>query len=146
MSRRPPEQKAIYFLDENVDGPLLAEALRAEGLEVRQHRECFAQGAEDERWIPTVAASGWVIVTRDIAIKRRPAERTAWIAANAVVVMIRSEQPLSAADMAATLIRIRARLENYISKRIPPMIIFVRPDGDIELKEGGERRGGKQKP
>jgi hypothetical protein len=60
--------------------------------------------------------------------------------------MIRSEQPLSAADMAATLIRVRVRLEHYIRKRIPPMIIFVRPDGDIELKEGGARRGGKPKP
>ncbi len=146
MSRRPPEPEAIYFLDENVDGPMLAEALRAEGFEVRQHRECFERGAEDERWIPVVASSGWIIVTRDIAIKRRPAERAAWIAANAVVVMIRGEQPLSAADMAATLIRVRTRLEHYIRKRMPPMIIFVRPDGDIELKEGGARRGGKQKP
>lgn len=144
MSRRPPEQ-AIYFLDENVDGPLLADALRAEGFEIRQLRACFARGAEDESWIPIVASSGWIIVTRDIAIKRRPAERAAWIAANAVVVMLRSEQPLSAADMAAMLTRVRPRLEHFIGKRIPPMIIFVRPDGDIELKEGGARRGGKQK-
>jgi hypothetical protein len=54
MSRRPPEQ-AIYFLDENVDGPLLAETLRAQGFEVRQLRACFERGAEDERWIPVVA-------------------------------------------------------------------------------------------
>lgn len=144
MSRRPPE-KAIYFLDENIDGPLLAEALRSERFDVRQFRECFEHGAEDERWIPVVASSGWIIVTRDIAIKRRATERAAWITANAVVVMIRSEHPLSAADMAAALIRVRARLEHYISKRAPPMVIFIRPDGDIELKEGGERRGGKQK-
>ena len=100
--RRPPEQPAIYFLDENVDRPLLADALRAEGFEVRQHRACFEQGAEDESWIPALASHGWI--------------------------------------------RVRARLENYISKRLPPMIVFVRLDRSIELKEGGARRGGKQKP
>jgi hypothetical protein len=76
MSRRPPEPKASYFLDENVDGPVLAEALRAEGFDVRQHRECFARGAEDERWIPVVASSGWIIVTRDPPSARRGTPRT----------------------------------------------------------------------
>lgn len=146
MSRRPPEPSAIYFLDENVDGPMLTEALRAARFEVRPFRECFELGTEDAHWISVVASSGWIIVTRDIAIKRRPAERAAWISANAIVVMLRGDHPLSAADMAATLIRIRMRLEHFIHKRVPPMIIDVRTDGDIELKEGGERRGGKRRP
>lgn len=47
MSRTPPD-RAIYFLDENVDGPLLADTLRADGFEIRQLRDCFARGAEDE--------------------------------------------------------------------------------------------------
>lgn len=144
MPRRQPEG-STYFLDENVDGPVLAGALRAEGFEVRQLRDCFERGAEDEKWIPVVAANRWIIVTRDIAIKRRATEREAWIAANAVVVMLRSEKPLSAEDMAGAMIRVRERLENFIAKRIPPMIIYVRPDGDIELKEGGVRRGGKKR-
>jgi hypothetical protein len=54
-------------------------------------------------WIPTIARRGWVIVTRDFAIKRRPNEREAWTTANATVVMVRGER-LSAEDMSKQLL------------------------------------------
>ncbi|HVN34332.1 MAG TPA: hypothetical protein VMU96_03635 [Casimicrobiaceae bacterium] len=72
----------IYYLDANLDGPDLVTTLRGAGMSCEAHRDHFAQDAADEDWIPAVAAKGWVIVTRDFAIKRRPTERAAWTAAN----------------------------------------------------------------
>ena len=110
------------------------------------HRDHFAPDAADATWIPAIASRGWIIVTRDFAIQRRPTERAAWTAANAIVVMLRGEK-LSAEDMSKMLLAAYAdgRLDNYIAKRAPPMIIYLSPDGQLRVHLGGERRGGRRK-
>jgi hypothetical protein len=101
---------------------------------------------ETKAWIPPIASRGWGIVTRDFALKRRPNEREAWSTANAMVVMIRGEK-LSAEDMSKLLLAAHAqgRLDNYIAKRTPPMILYLNPDGQLQTHLGGERRGGREK-
>jgi hypothetical protein len=49
----------------------------------------------DEQWIPVVASRGWLIITRDRRIERRPAERAAVIANSAQVVAITSRERLT---------------------------------------------------
>jgi len=97
MPRRPPDA-FVYYLDANLDGPELVKRLRDGGMLCEPHRDHYASDAEDVAWIPAIAAKGWVIVTRDFAIKRKPTERDAWTAANATVLMLRGEK-LSAEDM-----------------------------------------------
>lgn len=82
----------VYYLDANLDGPELVRRLRDAGMPCEPHRDHFAPDAEDADWIPTIASRGWVIVTRDFAIQRRPNEREAWTVANATVVMVRGER------------------------------------------------------
>ncbi len=74
-----------------------------------------------------VAKRVWIIVTRDLAIRRNPAER--------------------AADMAAMLLAAHSegRLDNFISKRNRPMITYLDAGGRLERYFGGERRGGTRK-
>jgi len=146
MPPRPPDP-LVYYLDANLDGPELVRRLRDAGMPCEPHRDHFKPDAEDEDWIPMVASRGWVIVTRDFAIKRRPNEREAWTVANATVVMVRGER-LSALDMAKLLLTAHAqrRLDNYIAKRTPPMILYLNPDGRLHTHLGGERRGARKKP
>jgi hypothetical protein len=145
MPRRPPDS-LIYYLDANPDGPELVQRLRNAGVRCEAHRDHFACDAADEDWIPVVAAKGWVIVTRDFAVKRRPTERAAWTTANAIIVMVRGEK-LSAADMAAMLLAAHAdgRLDNYIEKRLAPMVIYLAAPAQLAVHFGGERRGGRKK-
>ena len=112
MPRRPPDS-LVYYLDANLDGPELVKTLRESGMPCEAHRDHFAGDAADEAWMPVVARKGWVIVTRDFAVKRRPTERAAWTAANAMIVMLRGEK-LSGADMAKLLLAAHAdgRLDN----------------------------------
>jgi len=140
---KPPR---TYYLDANLDGPELMRRLRDGGVRCERHRDHFAQDAEDEAWIPEVAAKGWIIVARDVAIQRRPAERSAWISTGAVVIMVRGDK-LSAEDMARMLLAAHAngRLDGYIAKRLSPLIIHLHTGGRLEVWYGGERRGGRKK-
>ena len=142
MPRRQPDAR-VYYLDANLDGPELVDRLRAGGMRCETHRDHFAPDARDEQWIPPIAARGWVIITRDFAIQRRPTEREAWNTAGAAVLMIRGEK-LSAQDMSKLLLAAHAqgRLDNYIAKRAPPMILYLHADGRLQTHLGGERRGG----
>jgi len=139
-------QPRTYYLDANLDGLELLRRLREGGMRCERHRDHFAQDAEDEAWIPEVAAKGWIIVTRDVAIQRRPAERSAWISTGAVVIMVRGDR-LSAEEMARMLLTAHAggRLDAFISKRATPMVLHLRPDGRYDVRHGGERRGGHKK-
>lgn len=145
MLRRPPDA-FVYYLDANLDGPELVQRLRDRGMPCEPHRDHFAPDARDEAWIPTIASRGWIIVTRDFAIKRRPNEREAWSTANATVIMVRGEK-LSAEDMSKLLLtaHMNGRLDNYIAKRRPPMILYLNPDGRLQTHLGGERRGGRKR-
>lgn len=145
MPRRPPDA-LVYYLDANLDGPELVKRLCDGGMPCEPHRDHFAPDARDEAWIPSIASRGWVIVTRDFAIKRRPNEREAWSSANAMVVMVRGER-LSAEDMSKLLLaaHVHGRLDNYITRRTPPMILYLNPDGQLQTHLGGERRGGRKK-
>ncbi|HET7500678.1 MAG TPA: hypothetical protein VFK02_06725 [Kofleriaceae bacterium] len=146
MPRRPRDPY-IYYLDANLDGPDLVSRLRAAGMPCEPHRDHFAPDADDEVWIPVIASRGWVIITRDFAIQRRPAERGALSNANAVVIMVRGEQ-LSAEDMSRLLLtaHARSRLDNFIAKRTPPMVLHLNQDGRLQAHLGGERRGGRKNP
>ena len=147
MPRRPPDADArVYYLDANLDGLELVGRFRAAGMPCEPHRAHFAPDAADVEWIPEIASRGWIIVTRDFAIQRRAVERAAWTAANAIVVMLRGEK-LSAEDMAKMLLAAHAsgRLDNFIAKRTPPMILYLPPDGQVRVHFGGERRGGRKK-
>jgi hypothetical protein len=143
MPRRPRDG-LVYYLDANLDGPELVGRLRDGGMPCEPHRAHFAPDAADADWIPAIAARGWVIVTRDFAIKRRPVEREAWTAARATIVMIRGDR-LSSDDMSKLLLNAHAggRLDRYITKRTPPMILYATADGRLQTHLGGERRGGK---
>jgi hypothetical protein len=143
---KPPPAQLVYYLDANLDGPDIATGLRAGGMRCERHRDHFPADAEDELWIPPTAAKGWVIVTRDLAIKRRPFERAAWLAARATLLTIRGAK-LNAEALVSLLLRAHAggRLDAYIAKRIPPMIIHLQADGALSATEGGERRGARRK-
>jgi predicted nuclease of predicted toxin-antitoxin system len=145
MPKRLPSP-LVYYLDANLDGPELVAGLRMAGMSCEPHRKHFAADADDVVWIPTIAARGWVIVTRDFAIQRRPAERDAWTQAKATVVMLRGEK-LSADAMIQMLLSAHAndRMDNYITKRRPPMILYLNVAGQLTTHFGGERRGGQKR-
>jgi hypothetical protein len=79
MARRaenPPE----FFVDRSL-GKSIVGALRAQGLTIHSMADVYgedkAQHLADEVWLRDTGENDWVVLTKDDAIRRRPAERDA---------------------------------------------------------------------
>jgi predicted nuclease of predicted toxin-antitoxin system len=74
---RPKEQSPEFFVDRNL-GKSIVEGLRAAGLTVHSMAEVYgekrAQRLDDEIWLRDAGKNNWIVLTKDDAIRRRPAE------------------------------------------------------------------------
>jgi hypothetical protein len=79
MARRT-EQQPEFFVDRSL-GKSIVEALRATGLTVHSMADVYgekrAQRLADEVWLRDAGKKDWIVLTKDDAIRRRPAERDA---------------------------------------------------------------------
>lgn len=75
-TKRQPEP-LVYFLDESLDGPTVATALREAGAAVERATEHFSRGTADEVWLAEAGRHRWVVLTRDKRIRYRQLERLA---------------------------------------------------------------------
>jgi predicted nuclease of predicted toxin-antitoxin system len=72
-TERQPEP-LVYFLDESLDGPTVATALREAGATVVRATECFPRGTADEVWLAEAGRNRWIVLTRDKRIRYRQLE------------------------------------------------------------------------
>lgn len=76
----PPE----FFIDRSLGRKVVPEALRGYGLIVHTmasiNGEQAGQASKDETWLAEVGRRGFVVLMKDDAIRRRPAERDVLIA------------------------------------------------------------------
>jgi len=108
--KRRDEPPLIFFVDECLGRHDVAEALTAAGAVVEPHHKHFAPGTPDPDWLPIVGTHGWVILTKDRHVRRRPLELNAILASGARAFVLTSADmrgPEQAALFASVLPRIR---------------------------------------
>jgi hypothetical protein len=71
----------------------LAAALIAAGVAAITHDSVFAQDTPDEEWLTRAGYEGWVVLTKDKLIRKRPIEREALVAAHADSRLSRTSLP-----------------------------------------------------
>lgn len=69
-ARRRPEP--VLFVDRDAWSRLLGEALDAAAIAHVAHHEQFNPDAPDEDWLTVAGCEGWIVLTRDKMIRRRP--------------------------------------------------------------------------
>ena len=97
--------------------------MREAGLEVRLHKEYFAEDERDEVWLPDVAQRGWIILTRDKRIRRRPIEKQALIASGAKAFVLTATD-LTGQEMADILVKQINRIER-IARKTGPLVAAI---------------------
>ncbi len=120
------------FLDVNLDGRILAEALTKAGATIERHSAHFAGEAPDVEWIPIVAARGWIILTRDRRIISRSLEVEVLRRAGAAMFAVIGGQ-LSAPVMAQILVENLPKITQISAARPKPFIAKIYRDGVISF-------------
>lgn len=119
----PSEGHVVWFVDRSL-GRGVAEALRAVGEDVVHHDDEFPQDALDEEWLPVCGERGWVVLTKDKAIRRRMQERQAHLAAGGRAFFLTSGS-MTGVDMAQVFVAHLGRMRRLVSTQPPPFIALV---------------------
>ena len=114
---KPPE----FFVDRSL-GKSIVEGLRATGLVVHSMADIYgekqAQRLPDETWLRDAGKNDWIVLTKDDAIRRRPAERDALTDA-AVRVFCLTNRNLRGAEQTERFVSNRHRILRQATKPGP---------------------------
>jgi hypothetical protein len=137
--RKPPDPP-VYFLDRCLGRYEVADALRKRNAGVEIHDDHFDPDTADEVWLAEIARRGWIILTRDRAIRYRAVEHEAVRRAGAAYFVLRGKD-LTGAHMSEAFARALPAIEKRARQYARPLIAAVSQTGEVSILEG-ERRGG----
>lgn len=127
----PRSEKSVEFFVDRSLGKSIVEGLRAVGLTVHSMADIYgekqAQRLADETWLRDAGKNDWVVLTKDDAIRRRPAERDALNDA-AVRVFCLTTAKLRGSDQTERFAENRHRILRQ-AKKPGPYIYGVYRDG-----------------
>lgn len=122
MARAEKTQpEPTFFVDRSL-GKSIAEGLRDVGLSVVTMADAYGERAgqslKDEVWLADAGRYGWVVLTKDERIRRRPAERDALISARVRVFCLTTAR-LRALDQTRRFVENRHRMLRQAKKPGP---------------------------
>lgn len=117
----PKDQNPEFFVDRSL-GKSIVKGLRAAGLTVHSMADVYgerrAQRLPDEVWLRDAGKNDWIVLTKDDAIRRRPAERDALTEA-AVRVFCLTNRNLRGAEQTERFVTNRHRILRQARKPGP---------------------------
>ncbi len=119
----------VFFIEYSLGGEYLAQRLRENGLKVEVHVDHFAPDCSDEDWLREVGRRGWVVLTRDKNIRRRPLELEAFRAAGNRVFVIATKKNLDRSQMGDLILRHLPRIKEILQGTAVPFIAGVTTSG-----------------
>ncbi|MBP7675599.1 MAG: hypothetical protein KBB14_04700 [Thermoanaerobaculia bacterium] len=124
-----------FFLDENLSGKELREALVSWGYQVERIQDHFAPGTPDTVWLTKVGREGWLLLTKDRAIARKPAELSAYLTARVYGFFV-AYGDLKKAEIVVAMEKAIPKIARLLKKQRPPALRRVSPAGDLARFEG----------
>lgn len=126
--RRPPDP--VLFIDRDAWSRALGEALTAASIAFVAHHQRFAPAAPDDEWLAEVGAEGWLVLTRDQNIRRRPNELAAVRAAK-LCLFVLGQGNLSAAETARIVVDAWPRMLRAARGARRPAIFTLTRGGEV---------------
>lgn len=126
-----PLEPFEIFVDRSL-GKRIAEPLINAGGLVHLHDDYFAQNVEDEYWLAEVGKKGWLVLTKDQWIRRRPLERQALLNSNLKVFCFMSGN-VPFAEMSRIIADAIPRILRTAENHSAPFIAGIYKDGTVKL-------------
>lgn len=125
----PPDAPTL-FIDICAWSHRLGEALTELGAPFIALTQHFPSNTPDEKWLREVGKQGWILLTRDEKIRRRPNELQAF-RDHGVIGFVLTAGNASAADTAALVSRVYPKLIRKAQATKPPAMFSVTLTGTI---------------
>ena len=143
---RPEAEKPLdlppIFVDRALDSPRFTEPLRTTQvrighltgfMEVHAHNDLFAPDTRDETWINHCGQNGWIVFTKDRAIRYRQMERQAVQTYNARLFNLATRKNMTAEENAQAFLKAIPRIAQFVRRHRPPFIAKVSRYGQVEM-------------
>jgi len=128
-SAAPPDAPPL-FIDRCAWSRRLGEALREAAIPFIVHDDKFAKDCADVDWLPEVGKQGWIVITRDKNIRRKPNELQAFRDAKVIAFALASGNA-SADDTARLVVELYPRILRKARGAKPPAMFSVTLAGGI---------------
>lgn len=122
----------VYFVDRSLGGKVVVDALKAAGASVLAHDEVFSQDTPDITWLSASGAKGWVVLTKDSAIRRNPLERNMYRESKARVFAL-TRKDLSGQQMAEIFVAALPGMKKRVDGVEPPFLFSISMAGEFTL-------------
>ena len=129
-SSRQRLDAVTFFIDRSLGSRLLSAALRSAGARVEIHDDHFPQDTPDSEWLTEIGKRGWVVLSKDVRIRRDKSERAALLEAG-VKAFLLTQQGLTGADMATIFVRAMPEMTRRASRARHGFICTVSRIGQI---------------
>jgi len=132
-SDSPPDTAAaapFLFIDRCAWSRRLDDALRRAEIPFVAHRDHFAPACPDTEWLNVAGREGWIVITRDQAIRRKPNELQVFREAKVTLFALASGNA-TAEDTARLLVELYPRILRQARAATPPAMFSVTLAGGI---------------
>lgn len=134
MSNASPPEPFILFVDRDASSGRLFQALRDAGIPFEAHRDHFAHDTPDTDWLREVGRRGWLVLTRDQNIRRKPDELAALREADVILFALTSGN-LSAQETAEVVVGAWPKMKRMAAAIKPPAIFSLTRGGEVRRIE-----------
>ena len=135
-----------YFVDRcfgtGVVPARLREVVAADGAKVIVHDDEFPQNTKDVAWLPIVGERGWVLITKDNALRKNVLETNAILHSGVAAFAMGSAGHTAERNAEGIVTALRA-IERCLRRFRPPFIATVTITGEVYV--GWDERGRLEK-
>lgn len=111
---------------------MVATALRAAGEKVELKEDHFDDDAEDRVWVPAVGQRGWIILTKDRALRHNSLELVALLKSNTHAFILTSAEQ-TGPQMAQAFVAALPDMKKMVAKFPAPFVATITPLGNVHV-------------
>jgi hypothetical protein len=124
----------VTFFFDNTFPPQLVKILKILAVDARHLQDDFPPDTPDVDWLPEVGRKGWIVITGDRRISKKPPERKALEEANVIAVfMAKGFTSKQIFDLVSTFIKWWPDMERAVGRVKPGTSLEVSVNGKVDI-------------
>lgn len=125
----------VFFTDRNL-GTQFPGILKAAGLHVEEHDNHFPPNTSDEMWLAEIGRRGWLAISKDKNIARKPNEINAVMNSDVGLFIVVGGE-IRHKELAENFVNCRSKVQQFLEKNSPPFIAKVYRPSPSRPQTGG---------